>query len=124
MAVVAVYEDWVPFALGVGKVVLTHGVFGMINPSRVYNHEAAIANPWAWGLIHGVFVLALPAAPMSHWYSTERLREEATERPREAEQKREQVTDLEESGRRSNGRTPRPRRPRNGPRSAGGRSTG
>jgi len=96
MAVVAVYEDWVPFALGIGYVVLTHGVFGMINPSRVYNHEAAIANPWAWGLIHGVFVLALAAALMSHWYSTERSRAEASERLREAEEKSRQVTDLEE----------------------------
>ncbi|MFB6141345.1 MAG: methyl-accepting chemotaxis protein, partial [Halosimplex sp.] len=96
MAVVAVYEDWVPFALGIGYVVLTHGVFGMINPERVYNHGAAIANPWAWGLIHGVFVLALAVALMSHWYSTERSRAEAEERLEEARETRRQVSDLEE----------------------------
>ena len=95
MAVVAVYEDWVPFALGIGYVVVTHGVFGMINPSRVYNHTAAIDNPWAWGLIHGIFVLALAVALMSHWYSTERSRKEAKERLREAEAKTEEVSNLE-----------------------------
>jgi methyl-accepting chemotaxis protein len=96
MAVVAVYEDWVPFALGIGYVVLTHGVFGMINPERVYNHTAAINNPWAWGLIHGVFVLMLAAALMAHWYSTEKSREEAQRRLHEAEAKTEEIADLEE----------------------------
>ncbi len=51
MAMVAVYEDWVPFLWGLAYVVLTHGYFGTIDPSRVYNHAAAINNPWAWGLI-------------------------------------------------------------------------
>jgi len=96
MAVVAVYEDWVPFALGIGYVVLTHGVFGMINPERVYNHTAAINNPWAWGLIHGVFVLALAMALMAHWYSTERSREEAELQLQEAKAKTAEVENLEE----------------------------
>ncbi|WP_135665985.1 methyl-accepting chemotaxis protein [Halorhabdus rudnickae] len=95
MAVVAVYEDWLPFALGIGYVVLTHGVFGMVNPSRVYNHTAAINNPWAWGFIHGIFVLALAIALMSHWYSTERSREEAREKLREAREKSREIEDLE-----------------------------
>ncbi|MFB6269479.1 MAG: methyl-accepting chemotaxis protein, partial [Halobacterium sp.] len=76
MAAIAAYEDWLPFALGLVYVVSTHGVFGMINPERVYNHAAAIANPWIWGLIHGVFVLGLAASLMSHWYSTEKSREQ------------------------------------------------
>jgi methyl-accepting chemotaxis protein len=95
MAIVAVYEDWVPFALGIGYVVLTHGVFGMINPERVYNHAAAIDNPWVWGLIHGVFVLALAVALMAHWYSTEKSREEAATQLREAQAKTAEVEDLE-----------------------------
>ncbi len=36
MAMVAVYEDWVPFLWGLAYVVLTHGYFGTIDPSRVY----------------------------------------------------------------------------------------
>ncbi|MFC7019025.1 MULTISPECIES: methyl-accepting chemotaxis protein [Haloarcula] len=95
MAVIAIYEDWVPFALGIGYVVLTHGVFGMINPERVYNHTAAINNPWVWGLIHGVFVLGLAAALMSHWYSTERSREEVQSRLAEVQDKTAEIDDLE-----------------------------
>ena len=95
MAVVAIYEDWVTFALGILYVVLTHGVFGMINPSRVYNHAAAISNPWAWGLIHGVFVLALAVALMTQWYSTERSRERAQNQLQQARAKAEEIDDLE-----------------------------
>jgi hypothetical protein len=80
MAVIAVYEDWLPFALGLAYVVGTHGVFGMINAERVYNHPAAIENPVVWGLIHGVFVLMLAGALMTNWYSTEKSREESRQR--------------------------------------------
>jgi len=96
MAVVAIYEDWSPFAIGIGYVVFTHGVFGMINPGRVYNHEAAINNPWVWGLIHGVFVLALAVALMSLWYSTERSREEAQRQLEEARAKTDEIETLEQ----------------------------
>ncbi|MUV91013.1 methyl-accepting chemotaxis protein, partial [Halapricum sp. CBA1109] len=95
MAVVAVYEDWLPFAFGIGYVVITHGIFGMIDPSRVYNHAAAISNPWVWGGIHGGFVTALAVALMANWYSTERSREKATERLDEARTKAAEVEDLE-----------------------------
>ncbi|WP_436923467.1 methyl-accepting chemotaxis protein [Halosimplex amylolyticum] len=95
MAVVAVYEDWLPFLLGIGYVAIQHGFFGMIDPSRVYNHAAGINNPWAWSFIHAVFVLALAGALMSHWYSTERSREEARERLREADEKSAEIDDLE-----------------------------
>ncbi|WP_135302966.1 methyl-accepting chemotaxis protein [Haloarcula amylovorans] len=95
MAVIAVYEDWVPFALGIGYVVLGHGVFGMMNPERVYNHPAAIEHPWVWGLVHGVFVLGLAAALMTHWYSTERSREETEQKLREVRAKTEEVENLE-----------------------------
>ena len=95
MAVVAVYEDWVPFVLGIGYVAVQHGYFGMINPSRVYNHAAAIDNPWAWAGIHAAFVLALAGALMANWYSTERSRETARDRLEEARDRTEQVESLE-----------------------------
>ncbi|MDL0126153.1 chemotaxis signal transducer protein Htr8, partial [Halobacterium salinarum] len=95
MAVIAVYEDWLPFALGLVYVVFTHGVFGMINAERVYNHTAAINNPWVWGGIHGAFVLLLAGALMANWYSTERSREASQKRLEEARQKAQQVEDLE-----------------------------
>jgi hypothetical protein len=95
MAVVAVYEDWLPFALGIAYVAFQHGHFGMIEPSRVYNHAAGINNPWAWSFIHAAFVLALAAALMAHWYSTERSREEAQKQLEQARAKTEEVEGLE-----------------------------
>jgi len=95
MAVIAVYEDWLPFALGLGYVVFTHGVFGMINAERVYNHAAAIDNPWVWGVIHGVFVLMLAGALMANWYSTEKSREQARQRLAEAQSRADEVQDLQ-----------------------------
>ncbi|WP_324759962.1 methyl-accepting chemotaxis protein [Haloarcula montana] len=95
MAVVAVYEDWLPFVLGIVYVAIQHGYFGMIDPSRVYNHAAAINNPWAWAVIHAVFVLALAGALMTNWYSTERSREEARNRLETAREKTAEVEDLE-----------------------------
>ncbi|MFB6106810.1 MAG: methyl-accepting chemotaxis protein [Halobacteriaceae archaeon] len=95
MAVVAVYEDWLPFLLGIVYVALQHGYFGMTSPELVYNHAAAINNPWAWAVIHATFVLALAVALTTHWYSTERSREEARETLQEAEAKSRQVEDLE-----------------------------
>jgi methyl-accepting chemotaxis protein len=95
MAVVAVYEDWLPFAFGIGYVVVTHGVFGMIDPSRVYNHTAAINRPWVWGVVHGVFVTGLAVALMSNWYSTEKSREKSRQRLEQAREKAQEVEDLE-----------------------------
>ena len=96
MAVIAIYEDWVPFVLGIVYVAIQHGYFGMIDPSRVYNHAAAINNPWAWAFIHAAFVLGLAGALMTHWYSTERSREEAQTQLEAARAKSAEVEDLEQ----------------------------
>ncbi|WP_330166490.1 hypothetical protein [Halobacterium sp. KA-4] len=115
MAVVAVYEDWVPFALGIAYVGIQHGYFGTIDPSRVYNHAAGINNPWAWSFIHAAFVLLLAGALLSHWQSTERSREEARAQLAEARAKTEEVEDLEEKQaelERAREHKPRRRKPR------------
>ncbi|MFB6072687.1 MAG: methyl-accepting chemotaxis protein [Halobacterium sp.] len=95
MAVVAIYEDWLPFFLGIAYVAVQHGYFGMTTPGLVYNHDAAITNPLAWAGIHATFVLALAVALMSHWYSTERSREEAREKLAEAREMNAELEDLE-----------------------------
>ena len=47
IAIVALYEDWMPFGLAIAFVVLEHGVLGAISPRLVYSHGG---NPWAWAL--------------------------------------------------------------------------
>jgi len=71
IAVLALYEDWLPFGLAIAYVVLEHGVVGVISPHSVYDHGG---NPWAWAAIHGGFVLAAAAASVVTWRLNEDMR--------------------------------------------------
>jgi diguanylate cyclase (GGDEF)-like protein len=72
VGILTLYQDWMPFGLAIGFVVLHHGVMGTLAPEQVYNHPAAIAHPFKWAVIHGVFVLAASTASVVAW----RLNEE------------------------------------------------
>ncbi|MDQ1373053.1 MAG: hypothetical protein QOJ09_391 [Actinomycetota bacterium] len=72
VSILTLYQDWLPFLLAIGFVVLHHGILGTIAPEQVYNHPAAIAHPFKWALIHGAFVLCASAASIVAW----RLNEE------------------------------------------------
>ena len=76
IGVLTMYQDWVPFLVAIGYVVLHHGVMGVVDPKSVYNHPAAWANPWEWAAIHGGFVLAASAAYVVAW----RMNEDSQER--------------------------------------------
>jgi diguanylate cyclase (GGDEF)-like protein len=67
IAVITLYQDWLPFLVSIGYVVLHHGVVGVLDPHSVYNHPAAWANPWGWAGIHGAFVLAASVAHLAAW---------------------------------------------------------
>ncbi len=92
----ALYEDWLPFGIGIAYVVVTHGVFGMISPSLVYNHTAAQVHPWVWGLIHGGFVAMLATALTAHLIGIEKSRRSAQNRLAEAEERANRIDDLEQ----------------------------
>jgi methyl-accepting chemotaxis protein len=95
MGVVAVYEDWVPFVVGIVYVAVQHGVFGMFNPEAVYNYPAAVANPWGWALVHALFILGLSTALIQNWISIERSREETRQQIESLEESDEQIESLE-----------------------------
>ena len=114
VGVVALYEDWVPFAVAILYVVLQHSLFGMATGIHVYNHPAAMNHPIAWGVIHGVFVAGLAVAILFHWRSLEATHQDLDDRQadfdelegkqaeverarEEAEAQREQVTTLNET---------------------------
>ncbi|WP_432483057.1 putative bifunctional diguanylate cyclase/phosphodiesterase [Kineococcus esterisolvens] len=67
VGVVALYQDWVPFGVGLGIVVLHHGVLGTFFPHSVYAHHDAVAHPWRWTLLHAGFVLAASCAHLASW---------------------------------------------------------
>jgi diguanylate cyclase (GGDEF)-like protein len=72
IGVITLYQDWLPFGLGLAYVVAHHGVVGLLQPSDVYNHPAAVRAPLRWALIHGGFVLAASIAYLVNWRLSER----------------------------------------------------
>jgi diguanylate cyclase (GGDEF)-like protein/PAS domain S-box-containing protein len=81
IAVLALYEDWLPFGLAIAYVVAEHGTLGAIAPHSVYNHSG---NPWAWAAIHGFFVLGAVAASVTTWRLNEDMRAQMVEAHDEA----------------------------------------
>jgi diguanylate cyclase (GGDEF)-like protein/PAS domain S-box-containing protein len=87
IAVLALYEDWLPFGLAIAYVVAEHGALGAVAPHAVYNHGG---NPWVWALIHGLFVLGAVAASVVTWRLNEDMRArlgEAHHRARETSER-------------------------------------
>ncbi|HEX9968879.1 MAG TPA: GAF domain-containing SpoIIE family protein phosphatase, partial [Acidimicrobiales bacterium] len=82
VAVVALYQDWLPFLASIGYVLVHHGIMGAIDPQSVYNHPAARNNPWKWAAIHAFFVTGISAACLIGW----RLNETALAQRRRAEE--------------------------------------
>ena len=77
IAVLALYEDWLPYLAGFAYVVLHHGIGSAVDPAGVFNHADAIAHPWKWALIHGAVITAAGAANVATWRLNEDVRAEA-----------------------------------------------
>jgi diguanylate cyclase (GGDEF)-like protein len=71
IGVLTLYQDWLPLLVAIGYVVIHHGVGGALASASVYNHAAAIAHPWRWALIHGLFVLSASAVHLIAWRTNE-----------------------------------------------------
>jgi diguanylate cyclase (GGDEF)-like protein/PAS domain S-box-containing protein len=90
IVLLALYEDWLPFLLAAAYVVLHHGLTGAIDPGSVYNHRDAIAHPWKWATIHGLFVTAAGIGSVVAWRLNEEVRAQsarAYQRARESEER-------------------------------------
>jgi signal transduction histidine kinase/CheY-like chemotaxis protein len=74
--VLTLYEDWIPFLLAVGYVVLHHGTAGVLDSNAVYNHAGAVAEPWKWAAIHGAFVFMAGVGCVISWRLNEDVRSE------------------------------------------------
>lgn len=74
LALLALYEDWIPFLLGIGYVLVHHGTVGTIDPGSVYNHPAAIAYPWRWAGVHALFITGLCVSLITTWRMNEEAR--------------------------------------------------
>ncbi|PRY11797.1 putative bifunctional diguanylate cyclase/phosphodiesterase [Kineococcus rhizosphaerae] len=67
IGLVALYQDWVPFGIGLSIVVVHHGLLGTLAPKYVFSHHAAMAHPWRWMLVHAAFVLAASVTHLASW---------------------------------------------------------
>src|SRR5215208_3482168 len=76
VTILATYEEWLPYLIAVGYVVLHHGTVGVLESHSAYSHQAAYDNPWKWAAIHGAFVVALCIANVVGWRMNEDLRDE------------------------------------------------
>jgi diguanylate cyclase (GGDEF)-like protein/PAS domain S-box-containing protein len=74
VTILATYEEWFPYLFGVAYVVIHHGLAGVVDPGSVFNHGAAIADPWKWAGVHGLFIGALGAANIVGWRLNEDVR--------------------------------------------------
>jgi diguanylate cyclase (GGDEF)-like protein len=67
VGLVALYQDWVPFGIGLFITVAHHAVLGTWRPHDVYDTSAAVHDPWLWALIHGGFVLGASITHLASW---------------------------------------------------------
>src|SRR5947209_12801114 len=95
IAVLALYEDWVPFGLSVLYVVIEHGLVGVISPHSVYDHPGS---PWGWAAIHGAFVLCAAAAAVVTWRLNEDMRARMEKANRQARETAERFRYAFEDG--------------------------
>jgi len=84
------YEDWTPFLVAVGYVLVHHGLMGTLAPGDVYNHPAAVAHPWLWAGVHAFFVALAGLAGVIAW----RLNEDVRNRMRAAQ---DEITAISET---------------------------
>ena len=71
MSVLAMYEDWLPYGLGVAFVFVHHAVLGAVAPVLAFGHDA---HPIGMAAIHAGFILAAGVANIALWRSNERAR--------------------------------------------------
>jgi len=73
ISLLSLYEEWFPYLLAFGFVLIHHAVGGIIDPHSVFNHADAWHNPVLWAGIHALFVAAMGIVNMLCW----RLNEDA-----------------------------------------------
>jgi PAS domain S-box-containing protein len=90
VALIALYEEWLVYAVAVGFVVLQHGVMGSLYPESVFGHHDGSA--WLWTAVHTGFIVALCAAQLAFWRASDRAhaRRLAAERAQQGTSRRAQ----------------------------------
>ena len=72
IALLSLYQGWMPFLTALVLIVIEHGFVGWLSPHSVHDHASAWRNPWLWAAVHGAFVLAASTASLAAWSINER----------------------------------------------------
>ncbi len=83
VTVLSLYEDWAVYGVAVGYVLLHHGL-GALFGMHIYAHGG---DPWLWAGVHSGYIVALCAANVVVWRSSERARLELREAHAELERR-------------------------------------
>jgi diguanylate cyclase (GGDEF)-like protein/PAS domain S-box-containing protein len=76
VAVLALYEEWLPYLLAIGFVVLHHSLAGLLGAGEVFDHPAGMGHPWLWAGVHAGFIGAMAAANIVSWRLNEHVRDD------------------------------------------------
>ena len=71
MSILALYEDWVPYRIGVAFVFAHHAVLGAVAPAATFGHDG---NALDLALIHAGFIMGAGVANVALWRANERAR--------------------------------------------------
>ena len=74
IAFLSLYQEWMPFLIAIGFVLVEHGVVAVIDPRAVYDHDLMPGmgeDPWKWAFIHAGFLLVAGFANILAWRMTE-----------------------------------------------------
>jgi PAS domain S-box-containing protein len=74
IALLSLYEDWIPFGIAIGLVFAYHGILGPLDSANVYDHADGQSHPWRWAAIHTGFLAMAAAAGVFAWSASERVR--------------------------------------------------
>ena len=91
VALVALYQSWVPFLLAIGIVAVHHIGMGLAAPEMVFSDPRAQAHPILFALLHAVMLIGECAALAWSWRYTE-----LADAARRAEQERAEATVAEQ----------------------------
>ena len=71
VAVVALYQDWLTFALAIVFAALQHGLMGALADGHTVN---STYGPWTWALVHAGSLLAEATVLVLFWHANEQAR--------------------------------------------------
>ena len=75
MSMLALYEDWLPYGIGVAFVFVHHALMGALAPAATFGHGG---NALGLALIHAGFIMGAGVANVALWRANERAREMTT----------------------------------------------